>query len=81
MMPRYFGLDTHKESVIAAAVDAEQQLVLAPRKIPMNQLADWAGSQLTAQDESVGYAFLSLIPRLYIRTSQKCISHSSISRR
>jgi len=47
---RYVGLDIHKHHVVAAAVDAQQQVVLAPQKIAMNQFEDWAHQHLREAD-------------------------------
>lgn len=51
MIARYFGMDIHKEFAMIAAVDVQQQEILAPIKVPMNDLAQWAAHHLTEQDQ------------------------------
>jgi transposase len=53
MIPRYFGLDTHKQFVMVAAVDAQQHLLQAPMRIDTDHLPQWAAQTLTAQDDVV----------------------------
>src|SRR5690349_16052466 len=50
MTPRYVGIDVHKRQVVVAAVDDQQQVVLAPTKAPVNQFADWVSQHLSAAD-------------------------------
>lgn len=47
---RYVGLDIHKHHVMVAAVNAQQQLVLAPQKIALHQFQAWARQHLRATD-------------------------------
>jgi len=49
---RYVGLDIHKHHVMAAAVDVQQQLVLAPQQIAINQFEAWARQHLRETDFS-----------------------------
>ena len=53
MIPRFFGLDTHKQFVMAAAVDQRQTLLHAPLRINMAQLESWAATTLTRADTVV----------------------------
>ena len=53
MIPRYVGMDLHKNYVMVAAVDAEQEVVLQPLRVEMAQLADWAAGHLTEEDQVV----------------------------
>jgi transposase len=50
---RFVGLDVHKHYLIAAAVDAEQNVVLHPRRIQLAHLDDWMRKALTPQDAVV----------------------------
>ena len=51
MIPRYIGMDLHKDYAVVAAVDRDQREVLAPCRIEMEQLAEWVTDHLTKQDE------------------------------
>jgi transposase len=53
MIPRYYGLDTHKRFVMVAAVNAEQQVVQAPIRIDSGHLREWAARTLTRDDAVV----------------------------
>jgi len=53
MIPHFYGFDIHQKYVVAAAVDREQHVCLAPERIPMDQLADWAVHHLAAADTVV----------------------------
>jgi transposase len=53
MIPRYFGIDLHKNYVMVAAVDGDQQVVLHPTRVEMAHLADWAVDYLTKQDQVI----------------------------
>src|SRR5919109_109444 len=50
---RYIGLDAHKHYLVAVGVDPEQQVVLGPQRVSLNQLGPWVAKQLTAQDAVV----------------------------
>lgn len=47
---RYVGVDIHKRHVMVAAVNARQDLVLAPQKVSMHHFPAWAQSHLQASD-------------------------------
>lgn len=51
MIARYFGLDIHKQYVVAVAVDATQAVAYPNTRFPMDKLVAWAAEHLTAQDE------------------------------
>ena len=51
MIPRYVGMDLHKDYAVVAAVDRDQQEMLPPHRVEMDQLGEWAAGHLTAQDE------------------------------
>ncbi len=53
MIPRFFGIDAHKNYVMAAAVDAEQESILKPTRVSMADLSEWAAQQLRASDQVV----------------------------
>jgi transposase len=53
MTKRFFGFDVHKYFIVAAAVDAEQNIVMRPRKIDAVFFEDWVLKNLTDQDEAV----------------------------
>lgn len=48
---RYVGLDIHKRHVMVAAVNAQQDLVLAPQKVSMHHFPSWAQRHLQASDQ------------------------------
>jgi transposase len=50
---RFVALDVHKSSVVVAAVDAAQQVLLQPRRVPRERLAAWAAAHLTPTDAVV----------------------------
>jgi len=50
---RYVGLDVHKSYVMAAAVNADQQVVLKPRRIDLVRFEAWAAKHLRATDQVV----------------------------
>lgn len=50
---RFVGLDVHKHYLIAAAVDADQNVVLHPRRIQLAHLDEWMRKALTRQDAVV----------------------------
>jgi transposase len=50
---RFVALDVHKHSVMVAAIDADQQVVLAPRKMSLERFAQWALGPLTRIDQVV----------------------------
>jgi transposase len=53
MIPRFWGMDIHKNYVMAAAVDQAQQVTTPPTRVEMAQLAQWAQHHLNACDEVV----------------------------
>jgi transposase len=53
MSKHYFGLDVHKNYLVAAAVDDHQELVMRPHKIASIDFEDWILKHLTAEDEVV----------------------------
>lgn len=53
MPKRFFGLDVHKNIIVAAAVDAQQEVVFRPRKITSDTFENWIFKHLTAEDEVV----------------------------
>ena len=48
--PRFVGLDVHKSSVVVAAIDAAQQVLLPPRRIPHERFVAWAEAHLLPTD-------------------------------
>jgi transposase len=48
--PRFVGLDLHQEEVVVGAVNARQQIVLAPQRVRLQQLARWARTHLRPTD-------------------------------
>jgi transposase len=50
---RYVALDVHKHYLMVAAIDAAQQVVLAPRRMSLERFAQWAPDQLTQRDQVV----------------------------
>jgi transposase len=53
MVSRFFGIDTHKNYVMVAAVDRDQQALTEPTRISMANLPEWAAQHLTDQDQVV----------------------------
>lgn len=39
---RFVALDVHKHYVVVGAVNAQQQVVLAPRRIELDDLSNWS---------------------------------------
>lgn len=50
---RFIGLDIHKQYLVAAGVDAEQQPIFGPRRVPYTQLSTWIQRYLTPDDAVV----------------------------
>jgi transposase len=48
--PRFVGLDVHKGSVVVAAIDAAQHVLLPPRRVPRERFVAWAEAHLTPTD-------------------------------
>lgn len=51
MITRYFGLDVHKNYVVATAVDGEQQTLMPKERIPMDRFPEWVEQRLTRLEE------------------------------
>ncbi|MGD1996132.1 MAG: IS110 family transposase [Anaerolineae bacterium] len=47
---RFVGVDLHKRFVVIAAVDAQQNVVLTPRRVSLKQLPVWAAKHLRPTD-------------------------------
>jgi transposase len=50
---RFIGLDVHKASVVVAAVDRQQTILLPPRRIAISELPDWLEGHLQPTDAVV----------------------------
>lgn len=50
---RFVGLDIHKPYLVAVAVDAAQQQVFGPKRVPYAQLSAWIQRELTVHDAVV----------------------------
>lgn len=50
---RYVALDVHRTYVVVGAVDAQQAVVLAPRRLHLDELLPWAQQHLGAGDAVV----------------------------
>ena len=50
---RFVALDLHKDYVMVAALDAQQQVVLAPRRVLLPQFESWAKRHLGPTDQVV----------------------------
>ena len=46
---RFVAVDVHKHYVVAGAVTAQQQIVLAPRRVDLDDLPDWSQRSLRQQ--------------------------------
>lgn len=53
MSKRFFGFDLHKNFIVAAAVNAKQEVVFKPHKISSGDLEDWVSKNITHNDEVV----------------------------
>lgn len=51
--PRFLGLDVHKSHIVAAAVDGQQNVVLTPRRIHIDEFEVWAAKNLKVSDSVV----------------------------
>ncbi len=50
---RFVALDVARNSVMVAAVDARQQVVLKPRRVAVDELERWSREHLTGTDAVV----------------------------
>ncbi len=50
---RYIAIDLHKRYVMIGGIDAQQQVVLPPRKVDLHRWAAWAEAHLTSNDAIV----------------------------
>ena len=48
---RYVGLDIHKRHVMAAGVNEQQETMMTPQKVAMQQFSSWAQEQLRPSDQ------------------------------
>jgi len=53
MSKRFFGFDVHKNFIVAAAVNAHQEVIVRPQKISSIDLETWVPKHLTKSDEVV----------------------------
>jgi transposase len=53
LVERFVALDVHKHYVMVAAIDAAQQVVLAPRTLSLERFATWAPEHLQPTDRVV----------------------------
>jgi transposase len=51
--PRFVAFDVSKRSIVAAAVDAEQKILLQPRKITLEKFENWCQKNLYPTDRVV----------------------------
>jgi transposase len=51
--PRFIGMDIHKAYVMICGVDQNQQVILKPRRIKMDQFRQWVSHHLHPTDEVV----------------------------
>jgi transposase len=50
---RFVGLDVHKRYVVVAAIDAQQKIVLPPRRLDLSEFEQWIGKNLKPTDAVV----------------------------
>lgn len=50
---RFVALDVHKRYIVAAAIDAEQNIVLRPRRVRLEEFEGWASAHLEPTDSVV----------------------------
>lgn len=53
LSPRFIALDVHRQYVMVAAIDADQLVLLPPRRLPFPAFAEWAPAHLHASDQVV----------------------------
>jgi transposase len=51
--PRFVALDVHRQYVLVAAIAADQQVLLSPRRMPFPAFADWAPTHRCSSDHVV----------------------------
>jgi transposase len=51
--PRFVGLDVHKSHTVFAAVDAQQNIVLPPRRVYRDEFEAWIRKNLRSTDRLV----------------------------
>jgi hypothetical protein len=51
-VPRYVKLDIHKRHVMVAAVNTQQDITLAPQKIPISRFPRWIRANLRQGDQN-----------------------------
>ena len=64
-LKRYIGLDAHKQQVTVAAVDSQQQVVLAPGEIAIQHFPAWAEAGVAQKlaQPSTGGVGAARVPR------------------
>lgn len=50
---RYVGLDLHKQTIMVAGLNVQQEIILRPRRMDLVAFESWAQSHLKASDEVV----------------------------
>jgi transposase len=50
MTTRYVGIDVHKRQVVVNVVNAQQQVVMLPKKVSVHGFETWARVHLSADD-------------------------------
>ncbi len=50
---RYIAIDLHKRYIMVGGIDAQQRVVLQPRKVDLHRWTAWAEAQLTSSDAVV----------------------------
>ena len=63
--PRFVAFDVHKSYVLIAALDAQLQVVLKPRRVKMEDLATWVTRELRPSDRVVLEATIVLRTHLH----------------
>jgi transposase len=53
MIPHFYGFDIHQKYVVVAAVSRDQDVLLEPTRVAMDELAHWAEQNLSAADAAV----------------------------
>ncbi len=47
---RFVALDVHKRYIVVGAIDGEQNILLRPRRVPIEDFAGWASGHLHPAD-------------------------------
>lgn len=70
---RYIALDIHKEYALIGGQNARQEWLLAPRRVAMEKLRDWAVANLRKGDAVVTLAPALRLVQCRCRNNHQCL--------